>query len=428
MLQYDDIEELAALEVEGRRVFVRADFDGALDARGELLDDAKLMAAAPTLRWLLAREARVVLAAHLGPTKRPPNPSIEACGARLAELLNVEIAIPDENLGPMADKLMAEQRPKQLLLLNNLADDDGELQADEDYARKLSAPVDIYVADGLFASERFASLTLLPKLCEARVMGLRLQAELSQLKAVSDAGAGTTWVFNGSFSERRVALERALERRGRVLTGAKLGATLLAATGGRSRPCPEDEREMSRVARWLGEAKDAGMQIVLPKDWSCKTNGELLERNLDDVTPRDVIVDLGSRTLEEYVEAITRASRVALIDSVGSDERQLHGTRRLIAATRTRHAGSYILADSASSAILRESAADEAVATAETAAAASASPDQPGDGSQPSDADQLAEPPRRAKAAAFVSTARQAVLMALRGEKLPALDALRIPR
>src|SRR5690606_40779393 len=134
-----------------------------------------------------------------------------------------------------------------------------------------------------------------------------------------------------------------------------LGATLLAAAGGRCRPCAEDEREMTRAARWLGAANEAGMQILLPKDWSCNTNGESLERNLDDVTPRDDIVDLGSRTLDEYSELISRASRVAIIVSVGSDERPLTGTRRLLGAMRTPHAASNVLSYAALSAVLPQS-------------------------------------------------------------------------
>jgi phosphoglycerate kinase len=356
------------------------------------LDDSKLLNSAPTLRWLLERGARVVVAGHLDLEART-KPSIEACGLRLAELLEVEMVIPDENLGPITNKLLREQRSGQVILLENLALDAGEVDEDEDYARRLAEPFDIYVADALFAPLRFASLTLVPKFCEARVMGLRLQAELSQLHQVVGAGATTTWVMDGSFSDLRATLERALDRKSQVLVGSRLGATLLAASGGRCRPCADDVKLLSRAKSWLADARSAGLPLVLPKDFVCEAKSETLQRGLDDLRPDENIVDLGSRTLEHHRSALERASRVVMLDGVGLDAEHYTGTQQLLEAMRDRHAGNYVLLDATVSAAL--SKLDDDVGSARVG---------------------------------FVSSAREAVLAILHGQKLPALDALRIPR
>lgn len=318
MFRFDDVNHLLDLEVSGSRVFVRADLDGPVDATGEALDDSKLVAAIPTLRWLLDNGARVAVGAHLGPLGSEPGerPSLLGIGGKLAELLDIEVYVPDENQGPIAKKLLSEQRERQLILFENLARDEGERNADEDYARHLIAPFDLYVLDGSFGASPSASLSVAPKLCERRAMGLRLRLELENLNRSLELQP-LVWSVGGRFSERQKLLRHALGLRPVILTGADLGATLLAASGAKL-PSEVIETKLIPEARtFLERARSANVEVLLPSDFVCQNAGRERLRTPAELEPGDVLLEVGATTLERYGQALDRAASILVLDPLG---------------------------------------------------------------------------------------------------------------
>ncbi len=323
MFSLHDVHHLEDLEVDKLRVFVRADLDCPVERDGSVIDDSKLKALVPTLRFLLEKEAAVVLAGHLGSvlTKPPASLSLADCGVRLAGMLETELYLPDQNLGPMARKLLREQRPGHIVLLENLAFDEGERQRSEDYARELIAPFELCVVDGLFGTLDTASVSIAPKLCQQRAMGPLLRGQLAAVNQLLDAGAGrSVWCIGDGFTTRERVLERALARRAHVLPGVDLALPLLSASGKDVPLTDAQKAEVSRARTWLQRATSAGAKVQLPSDFLVVAGSEVLSRNVADLRPSERIIDLGPVSTVVAAKIAADARVGLLLDRLGAKD------------------------------------------------------------------------------------------------------------
>ncbi|MFC2008771.1 phosphoglycerate kinase, partial [Chloroflexota bacterium] len=138
------------MDVAGKRVFVRVDFNVPFgDAPGEISDDTRIRAALPTIQYLTAKGARVVLASHLG---RPKGKAVDSMrlgpvANRLSELLGAQVAYADDCVGPDAEKAVAELQPGHVLLLENLRFHAEEEKNAPEFAKQLASLADVYVND-----------------------------------------------------------------------------------------------------------------------------------------------------------------------------------------------------------------------------------------------------------------------------------------
>jgi phosphoglycerate kinase len=159
------IKHVQDLAVEGKRVLVRVDFNVPLDRAasppGEkgtrrITDDSRIRATLPTLRHLIERGARIVLASHLGRPDGQPRPeySLEPVGAHLAELLGIEVMLTDEPVGDGARKVVSDLRDGQVAMLENLRFHPGEEANDGAFARQLASYCDVYVNDAFGTAHR----------------------------------------------------------------------------------------------------------------------------------------------------------------------------------------------------------------------------------------------------------------------------------
>ena len=149
------IAPVEKLDVASRRVLVRLDLDLPRGRDGSLSDDAKLRAALPTLKLLIERQARVVIAGHLGRSRKPGEaPSLAPVGERLAELLVADIVLPDECVGDGARKVVHDLRDGRVALLENLRGHPGEEEDDDGFAMQLERLCDAYVNEAFACSNR----------------------------------------------------------------------------------------------------------------------------------------------------------------------------------------------------------------------------------------------------------------------------------
>jgi phosphoglycerate kinase len=338
MFHFDGIGRLQEIDVERKRVFVRADLDCAASANGELLDDIQVAYAAPTLRWLLKAGAQVVVAAHRGPLTGEASESwsLESCAGRLAELLGAEVYLPDESTGPLAQKLISELKAGSLVMLENLAFNKGEIQGDTAFALELANKVDLYVADCLSAPANLASVSELPRLCRDRTLGLRAESEVLAVNRMLQLPAsGRVIVLGGSFLAQAPLLNFALRPGHTVIVGGDVANTLLAAQGIPLESTTLAPEAMPEARAWLTRAKNLGVKVILP------TDARVVDRMLRD-HPRYAevgqlldgqrIVDLGPKSLEQAEAALASARGIVLAGPLGADKTHTEGTAQLLKA------------------------------------------------------------------------------------------------
>jgi phosphoglycerate kinase len=317
MSMLDGIKSVRDLEVAGRRVFVRVDFNVPLEGK-VVTDDTRVRAAIPTLRLLLDKGARVVIASHLGRPKGGPDPkySMEPAAHKLAELMNVDVILADDCIGDGPKKVVGDLRDNQIACLENLRFHPEEEKNDEVFARELAKLSDAYVNDAFGAAHRaHASVAGLAKLHRDRAAGLLLEAELSALGRVrGEPERPFVAILGGAkVSDKIGVLEALLAKVDVLVIGGAMANTFLAAKGismGRSL-VEEDKLAMARTI--LARADEKKISIVLPDDVVVADSLDASSGRVLDVhalVPSDMALDVGPRTVAAATKAFAGARTV----------------------------------------------------------------------------------------------------------------------
>lgn len=313
------IRGVADLPVEGRRVFVRVDYNVPLaqvgDAR-EVADDARIAATLPTLRHLMERGARIVLGSHLGRPKGKPDPaySLEPVAAKLAALLGVDVTLADEPVGDGARKVVADVRDGQIVMLENLRFDAREEANDDEFARELASYCDVYVNDAFGAAHRaHASTAGMVKHVRDVGAGFVMAKEIEVLShLLGKVDEPYVAVVGGAkVSDKVEVLDALLGRVAHLVIGGAMANTFLAAQGlalGKSRV--EDDK-LAVARNLLRKAGERDVKVYLPTDLMAAPGFDATEGKVVAVTafPAELMaLDIGPQTIETYCEVI-RAGR-----------------------------------------------------------------------------------------------------------------------
>jgi phosphoglycerate kinase len=265
------------LDLSGKRVLIRVDFNVPLSKEGTITDDTRIRETVPTIEYALRRKAKVILAAHLGRPKGKPvdTMSLRPIATRLRMLLD-HVLDPDENVafspdcvGPVALELAHNLEPGQTLLLENLRFHPEEEANDPDFAQQLAALCDIYVNDAFGAAHRaHASTEGITHFVAQSAAGLLMEKELNYLgKAVTDPFRPFVAIIGGAKVSDKIAVINAmLDKVDALLIGGAMAYTFLNAQGqttGKSLTEP-DKYDIARAA--LEKAKARDVKFLLPID------------------------------------------------------------------------------------------------------------------------------------------------------------------
>ena len=262
---------IADLDLQGRRVFVRVDFNVPLTPAGGVSDATRIREALPTINHAIERGARVVLASHLGRPKGRPRPemSLLPVAAYLAEALGRDVFLADEPAGDGAKKVVCDLRDGGVAMLENLRFAQGEEANDEPFARTLASYADVYVNEAFTTAHRaHASTAGMVKYVASKGLGFHAGREVSMLgKLVGEVERPFVAILGGTrVAEKIGLLESLLGRADVVCLGGAMANTFLSAKGV---PVGQSLVEPSKlpIARALmAKAETAGARIMLPRD------------------------------------------------------------------------------------------------------------------------------------------------------------------
>jgi phosphoglycerate kinase len=323
------IKKVTELDVENKRVFVRVDFNVPLDG-AKITDDARIVEALPTIKNVLDRGGRLVLASHLGRPKpgKTEGLSLEPCGARLAELLGVEVHLPDDCIGDAAKKVVFDLRAGQVCLLENLRFHPEEEKDDEAFAAKLAELCDVYVDDAFGCVHRaHASVHALPKLVADKACGFLLEKEIDALgKLVTAPDKPFVAILGGAkVSDKIAVIESLLERVDALIIGGAMANTFLAAKllDVKASKVEADKLALARTILEKAEAKKVA--ILLPVDVVVAQSIEAKEGRAVDVAAipdGHMALDIGPKSLELFAARIAGAKSVFWNGPMGLFERE----------------------------------------------------------------------------------------------------------
>jgi phosphoglycerate kinase len=263
LLTLDTLPPLA-----GRRVFVRVDFNVALDG-DRVLDATRLEAALPTLRELRGQGARLILASHLGRPKDAPDPafSLRPVAAALAALLGCDVAFADDTIGPSARDTVAGLADGDVALLENLRFDAGEKKNEPQFAAALAALAEVFVNDAFGAAHRaHASVVGVAERLELRAAGRLLAREVEVLgNLLAEPRRPFAAVVGGAkIAGKAETLENLLPRLDLLVLGGGMANTFLAAQGHDLAKSLVEHESLELARNILAAADKRDVQVMLP--------------------------------------------------------------------------------------------------------------------------------------------------------------------
>jgi len=310
-----DKKTVRDVEVDGKRVLVRVDFNVPLDREGRITNDARIRAALPTIQYLIEHKARVILCSHLG---RPKGQVVDSLRLRpvavvLSQLLGQEVKSTSDCVGPGVKEAADLLTPGQILLLENLRFHPEEEANDAGFAKDLASIADIYVNDAFGTAHRAHASTEGVTHYLPAVAGFLMEKELEALgRILTDPEHPFVAIIGGAkISSKIGVVRRLLDKVDFLLIGGGMASTLLKTKGfevGKSLV------ELDKLADAQAILAQGGQKLLLPVDAviarEIKPGVETKEVSLEQVPFNWLIGDIGPRTVVDFKNKLAGAKTV----------------------------------------------------------------------------------------------------------------------
>lgn len=312
------IRRIDQIELKGKRIFIRVDFNAPLNERNEITDDTRIALSLPTIRYALDAGGKVIVASHLGRPKgkRDPKYSLSPVAERLSRLLGKKVLLAPDCIGEEVHRLVGEMREGEVILLENLRFHQEEEKNDEVFSRALASLCDVYVNDAFGAAHRaHASTEGMTRYIDTVVAGFLMVKEIESLeKALIRPQKPYVAILGGAkVSDKIGVIENLLDKVNALLIGGGMAYTFLKGKGfevGKSL-VEEDQIEYSLRLLRRGEEK---IKLILPVDHVAAEKMDTQARSEvvrnESIPSQWVCLDIGPETVKIFSEEIQRAKTI----------------------------------------------------------------------------------------------------------------------
>ncbi|MDQ2888500.1 MAG: phosphoglycerate kinase [Chloroflexota bacterium] len=316
------------IDVAGKRVLVRVDFNVPLDAERHITDDTRIKAALPTITYLLDAGAAVILMSHLG---RPDGKAVDKLrlapvAQRLSELLGKPVQAASDSIGPEVEAQAKALQPGQVLLLENLRFHKEEEKNDPEFARQLASLGELYVNDAFGTAHRAHASTEGVTHTLPGVAGFLLEKEINFLgSALENPKRPLAAIIGGAkVSDKIKVLERLISLSDSILIGGGMANTFLKAEGYEIGDSLFEESKLDVARDLIEKAKQKGSQFLLPPDvviadrFAADADAKVVASNA--VPQGWRILDIGPATVESFRQALANAQTIVWNGTLGVAE------------------------------------------------------------------------------------------------------------
>ena len=306
------------IDVEGKRIIMRVDFNVPLKD-GVVTDDTRIKAAIPTIKYLKEHGAGIVLMSHLGrPKGDGPEPelSLKPAAEKLAELTGYDVKFVDDTYGEKAAAAVAEVKPGDILVLENVRFDKREKKNDPEIAKTLASYGDIFVLDAFGTAHRAQGSVVGPAAYIPAVAGFLLEKEVDTLTSIfAEPERPFVAIVGGSkVSSKITVLDRLIDSADTLIVGGGMAYTFFLAKGYTVGTSLQEPDYVDEAKKLLKKAEDKGVKLLLPVD-------NVVTDDFDNPTVKEVVdsdkipddrmgMDIGTKTRELYADAIKGAKTV----------------------------------------------------------------------------------------------------------------------
>ncbi len=301
------------LNVKGKKVFLRVDFNVPLNEKSEITDVTRIKAVLPTLTYLILHGAKLIIASHLGRPKGKfkPELSLKPVQEKLSEFLNKDVILASDVIGDEVEKLKENLKEGEILLLENVRFHPGETENNEDFAKELAKGIDIYVNDAFAACHRaHASVVGITKFVPIKGAGFLLEKEIKYFSKILQAKERPfTLVLGGvKISDKIPVILNMLDKVDHLLIGGAMAFTFLKAIGKEIGESIVDEEKLNIAKQIMEEARKRNIDFQLPRDFII---AEKIEKGIktklikDRPIPKGYMgLDIGPETVKNYSKII----------------------------------------------------------------------------------------------------------------------------
>lgn len=313
------------IDLEGKKVLVRCDFNVPLDSELNITDNRRIVGALPTIKYLLDNNCKVILCSHLGRPKGEVKKefSLAPVAKELSRLLGKEVKLAEDIIGPSAKNLTANMQNGEIVLLENVRFDSREEQNDLEFAKELASLAEVYVNDAFGTAHRAHSSTAGVANYLPAVAGFLMEKEINFLGTTLENPTRPFMAILGGkkVSDKIGVIDSLLEKVDTLLIGGGMAYTFFRAMGygvGNS-ICEEDKLDLALSL--MEKAKAKGVKLMLPVD--TKVGKEFKEDTESKTVDYTAIpdgwegFDIGEKTIELYKEELSKAKTVIWNGPVG---------------------------------------------------------------------------------------------------------------